>query len=95
MNAIESDEQWLVAFLDTPFATPKAPTELEAMRTPGCYVISNELTADKKWPRYWGRVAKYSDNKVVVHSTDNYHRDHPRTVWIGDSAQFFRMWHCD
>ena len=73
-------------------AGPEPKTMEEAMRTPGCCVKSKERESPGSWPRYFGKVCSYSEDKVVIVS---YQVHTPLYMWEGTAAQYLDLWNCD
>lgn len=98
MRQIVDDKEFFKAWYDTPFGAPKNPrSKEEAMRVPGCAVKSRERRQEGGglWPRFYGRVVSYSDERVVVRSVNDSTDGGLRCVWEGTAAEYARMWECD
>ena len=90
MKEIKDEKLWNEYMVDTPLGCKPSDTLEATMKCPGCCVKSKE--AEKSgFPKYFGRVSKYSEERVVVVS----HPDQKRIVWDGSTKEFFNMWRCD
>jgi hypothetical protein len=96
------------AWQETPFSAPQIRTNGGEVRGPssareafaivGCHVKSRELADDKRWPRYFGRLASYServDHVIVISKAPSHGIDGKPTVWSGTFAEYSKMWECD
>jgi len=95
MQAVKDKALWQEYWLDMPMMTPvDAKSPDDAMQTPGCYLKST--VCRNAPPENFGRLAKFTDNEVVVISSPLMGEIQECEVWIyKTTASYFCAWDCD
>ncbi len=99
MRASVDQALFHAAWQETPWAPQQSPkSKTDAFATVGCHIKSRELDADSRWPKYFGRLASYServDHVIVISKGPTHGIDGQPTVWSGTFAEYSKMWECD